>query len=462
MATTAPAHDGASTQQRHRAEINSRLDRLPSWGLNPLVYVVLGLCYLLAFYDIAVIGVALPTVVDQMHLSGSQEALPITTNLVGYIIGAYFLGNLADRLGRRKTLAIVVVVLAVASVLTALSWNVGSLALFRFIAGIGIGTQVTLSATLISEFAPASKRGRYLARNIVWAAVGNMIPGLIGAPLLTLPGSAGWRTLFGLAGILIFALVLFNDRILPESPRWLAAHGDYDRADRIVTGMERRCEARSGTLPPVPELDSEEATTGFPTSALFKAPYLSRLIPVFLFWFVAYFAIYAFIAYETTLMDDLKVGLPSSVLLTGLGFSGGVLAALAQPLIIDRLERKYNVMLGLTVFGLGLALFALAQDALMVGVGSFLTSAGVFMIIIPAYAYTGEVFPTRARASAMGVGDGLGHAGGAVQPYIVVPLLAAAGARSVFWMLAALAVVAMLIMLTAVRTNRRPLTELAR
>ncbi len=101
--------------------VNERIDRLPVWGLSPVVYVVLGFCYLLAFYDIAVIGVALPRIVEDLHLSASQEALPITMNLVGYIVGAYFLGTVADRIGRRRALGIVVVLLTVASILTALS-----------------------------------------------------------------------------------------------------------------------------------------------------------------------------------------------------------------------------------------------------------------------------------------------------------------------------------------------------
>lgn len=446
-----------------RAAVSARLDRLPAWGLNPAVYVVLGLCYLLAFYDIAVIGVALPRIAEDLQLSGADEALPITTNLIGYIVGAYLLGNVADALGRRRTLGLVMIVLAVAAVLTALSWNTASLAGFRFLAGVGIGSQITLSATLIGEFAPATRRGRYLALNIVWAAVGNIVPAVLAIPLLDMSGSTGWRVLFGLAGVIVFTLVLFRDRVLPESPRWLAAHGDLDRAERIVGGMEDRVQRRTGAELVAPaELPGEQGAAGFPTAALFRRPFRGRLALVFAFWFVLYFAIYGFLAYETTLIDELGAALPSAVLITAIGFVGGVAGAALQPLFIDRIERKYGVMGGLAVFGLGFVLLAVATGPVVVTLGSFLTSMGIFLSIIPAYAYTAEVFPTRARASAMGVGDGLGHAGGAVQPFVVVPLLAALGPRSVFWLLAAVAVVALLIMVSALRTSRRPLTELAR
>lgn len=448
---------------RRRAHVNERLDRLATWGLNPAVYAVLGLCYLLAFYDIAVIGVALPRITEDLHLIGSAEALPITTNLVGYIVGALLMGNVADALGRRRALGVVVVILAVAAVLTSLSWNAASLAGFRFLAGVGIGAQITLSATLIGELAPARRRGRYLALNIVWAAVGNIVPALLAIPLLSTAGDTGWRVLFALPAVIVFTLVLFRDGILPESPRWLAAHDELDRAEQIVSRMEDSATRRTGIEPgPLSELPGEEPTTAFPTAALFRAPFRNRLVTVFGFWFVLYMAIYGFLAYDTTLIRKLDVPVPNAVLMTAIGFVGGVAGAVLQPLVIDRIERKYGVMGGLVVFGLGFALLAVATGPVLITLGGFLASMGIFLTIIPAYAYTAEVFPTRARASAMGIGDGLGHAGGAVQPFIVVPLLAASGSRSVFWLLAAITVVALLIMISGLRTSSRPLTELAR
>lgn len=458
-----PTTQSADTTATRRAQVAARLDRLPAWGLSPVVYLVLGLCYLLAYYDISVIGVALPRIVTSLHLTTGEEALPITANLVGYIVGAYLLGNVADRLGRRRTLATVMLVLTVAALLTAVSANAIELAVFRFIAGVGIGSQITLAAVLIGEFAPASKRGRYLALNVVWAAVGQTLPAVVAIPLLSGAGSAGWRVLLGLVGIIVFTLVLFRDRALPESPRWLAAHGNLDRAERIVGRMETRVRRRTGAeLPEVADLPAEEETEGFPTAALLRPPFRSRVAVVLAFWFVLYFALYAFISYEPTLIAKLGIALPDTLLVSSLGYAGGIVGALVQPLFIDRIERKFNIMTGLVVMALGLVLLAVSNSEALVTAGSFVTSMGVFLTLVPAYAYTSEVFPTRARGAAMGVGDGLGHAGGALQPYVVLPLLAAAGPRPVFWLLAGVTVVALLIMTGGLRTSRRPLTELAK
>ena len=105
------------------AELNARIDRLPTWGLSKMVFVVVGLAYFFAFYDISAIAFTLPELSTLFHLSGNQIAYPVTANLLGYVIGAYALGTIADYLGRRQALLLTVMVLAVGGLLTAMSWG---------------------------------------------------------------------------------------------------------------------------------------------------------------------------------------------------------------------------------------------------------------------------------------------------------------------------------------------------
>lgn len=456
----------ATSDSEKVALINGRLDRMPVWGLSRAVYIVLGLCYLLAFYDIAVIGAALPRIVVDMHLSTAEIGLPLTSNLVGYIVGAYFLGGIADRLGRRLSLAGCIIILTVGAIITAFSWDILSLTIFRFITGIGIGAQIAVTATILSELAPAARRGRYMSMAIMWAAAGNIVPTVIAIPLLALGGSIGWRLLFLFPAVIIFTLVLFNDRMLPESPRWLAVHGRFEHADRIVGLMEDRIQR--WTRKPLSDVagdvarESEQlAEHAFATRDLFTSRYIGRLAAVFCFWVLFYIAVYGFIGFEPTLLKGLGANLPHALLIAAVGYVGGVVGAGVLPLTIDRWERKYSVMGGLGVFMLGFLCLALAHHAAWVAIGSFLTSAGIFLAIIPAYAYTSEVFPTRARGSAMGVADGWGHIGGAVAPFIVLPVLTALGARAAFGALLVSAAISLIIMFFARRTTKRTLPELA-
>lgn len=459
--TSAPV---PGSRARDAAVINARLDRLPKWGLGYAGFAILGLCYLFAFYDIAVFGVALPAIAGNLHLTAGQTSLPIFANLIGYIVGALVLGNLSDRFGRRPVLAAVVIIIAVTAVATAFSWNVGSLAVFRFGAGIGTGAMITMAATLIGEYAPAGSRGRYLAKNAFWNTIGNIIPGLLAVPLIQTNASAGWRVLLVVPVVIAVLLFFFRDRVLPESPRWLAARGDLARAERITEAMERR-----NGVAPLDDATAEAAAaeaaaapeTTFARTELLRRPFLGRILVVFGLWFAFYFAMYALLSYGPTLYEHLGAGVSAASLMSALGFAGGAVIAALQPLWIDRIERKTTIIVGLSVFVVGLAVMALSTGLPMLIAGSVIANIGAMAGMIPAYAYTAEVFPTRARSSAMGLGDGIGHLGGAIQAPIAAALLAASGPRPVLWLLAAAVCVAVGFMCLAVRTTGRSLTELS-
>ncbi len=97
----------------------------------------------------------------------------------------------------------------------------------------------------------------------------------------------------------------------------------------------------------------------------------------------------------------------------------------------------------------------------MVGIAGFLLSAGLSLVIVPAYAHTAEELPTRVGATAVGAGDGLGNVGGAVQRYVVLPVLAAFGACAVFVLLVEASALAFIIMFSALLTTGRSFSEIA-
>ncbi|HEY1700161.1 MAG TPA: MFS transporter [Trebonia sp.] len=451
----------ATTDTAIRAALNARLDRLPRWGLGWGVLAIFGICYMLSFYDISVAGIALPTIVDRLHLSSGQQELAITTNLLGYTVGSLILSMVADRLGRRPALLGCVLLLAVGAACTAISWNAASFAVFRGITGLGIGAQITLSSTFVGELAPPSKRGRYLAVSIIFGACGNIIPAVLAVPLLA-SGDIGWRVLFALPALIFLILLCFNDRVLPESPRWLATHGRIQRADKIVASMENRLTAKIGPLPEpaagVPE--DIGATSGFSAREIFTRALLPRLVLMIAFWFCWYIVEDGFLSFQTTIINDLGIHLTDAQVVTAIGFAGGTLGAVIQAVAGDKLERKHLAAIGLTVFTLSFVLLAAAPNPAVSAIASFGVNTGTFLTIIPAYTYTAESFPTRARASAMGIGDGLGHVAGGIQPYIFIPLLSIIGPRNVLWTLTGIAIVPLLIILFGRKTTGRPLSEI--
>jgi putative MFS transporter len=275
-----------------------------------------------------------------------------------------------------------------------------------------------------------------------------------------LPDTVGWRVVFGIGALAIFLLLFLNDRWVPESPRWLVLHGHADRAEELMQRMENHVRATGRELPEPEPSPAEAVLTTFPTAELLRPPYLSRVLVVFFFWFFSYMAAYAYLAYLQTLLK--AMGVSENLLYSAIGDIGFVLGGFLALVAIDRWNRKYSAAGAGLVGMVGLALIAVSTGPALLILGALL--AGIW-IMAPAlgYAYTSEVFPTRARASGMSIGDGLGHLGGAVQPYIVVAGLAAVGPRGTFGlMIVMIAIAASIILFGGLKTAGDRLTDIAR
>src|SRR5690606_25982960 len=151
----------------------------------------------------------------------------------------------AARWGRRRLFIATIVLYLVASGLSGLAWNAASLAVLRFVAGLGIGRAYGAINSAIGELIPARHRGRAASalRGTYWG--GAMLAAaaqLFRLDPALLPVDLGWRIAL-LSGPLIGMCVWRLRRYIPESPRWLLTHGHVDEAERIVADIERRLRA---------------------------------------------------------------------------------------------------------------------------------------------------------------------------------------------------------------------------
>jgi putative MFS transporter len=450
------------TSAKAIAELNARIDRLPRSGLHPLVFLIVGLSYFFAFYEISTFAYTLPTMKGVLGLAGNELAYPVSANLAGYAIGSFLLGRLADQRGRRVAMMLTVAIVALAAVLTAASWDIWSLTAFRFLSGVGTGAEIVLAATLISELSPSRRRGRYVMWNYIWGAAGLACTPFIAIALLRVP-DIGWRLVYIVGAVAALLILFMRGRLLPESPRWLVLHGRTAEADTVVSGMEERCLAQTGReLPPVPDAPAEELHEGKSTaSELFRHPYLRRTAVVFGFWFLMYIANYSYLSYLPAILIDAGLSAPSGLLYSGIGQLGLPVGAVIALLVADRVERKYYLVCGTLVYALGFAIVALGSSGTQIMLGSALISVA-FAACAVAYVYTAEIFPTRLRSTGSALGNGVGHLGGVVAPFIAVALLGSYGGRVTLWAMAAIvAVAALLLAVGGIRTSGRQLTDLA-
>ncbi|MEU7855424.1 MFS transporter [Nonomuraea sp. NPDC049141] len=443
--------------------VDARIDAMPKVGLNRAAWLALMLCFFFANYDISVLAITLPAMRDEFGLAGAALGYPVTWNLVGYCIGAYLFGRVADRYGRQKGLTLTIAALGVGGFLTAFSWDVWSLTFFRFLTGCGMGAVLALCSAYIGELAPKNQRGGYLSRLYMVGTVLLLVIGFASLPVLA-ASATGWRFLLGFGGLVLLVLPLVNKNALVESPRWLVAMGRAEEADHIVRQMESRVGLPpGGTLLTDDLLDEESAPAEGEVSAraLFKAPYLARMLIVLGFWFIFYVAMYGYASYLPLILEGIGISTSKAILVTVLGRVMPLISVLAAVLLVERMERRTMIVIGTLVFAASLLLITLDLGEAVATAGALLSSFGIAFMATPAYTYTAEVFPTRARGTASAIADGVGHLGGAVTPFVVLPILTSFGARPASFVMVGLLVIAAAIIRLGVRTRDRSLTDIA-
>jgi MFS family permease len=233
-------------------DIPARLDRL-SWGrFHTLVVVALGITWILDGLEVTLAGAVSGALKQspQLRFSNADVGVAASAYLSGAVLGAIFFGWLTDRLGRKRLFFMTLAVYLVATAATALSWNIWSFALFRFLTGAGIGGEYTAINSTIQELIPARYRGwtDLVINGSFWigAAIGATGAIVLLDPALFAPDT-GWRLAFFLGatlGICIFIMRLW----IPESPRWLIIHGRAAEADAIIAGIEQSFRERGHIL----------------------------------------------------------------------------------------------------------------------------------------------------------------------------------------------------------------------
>src|SRR5438552_17738995 len=228
--------------------IPARLDNLPWSGFHTRVVLALGITWILDGLEVTLAG-ALSGALKQspsMHFSNFDLGIANSAYLAGAVLGALGFGWLTDRIGRKKLFFITLALYLTATAATALSWNVASYALFRFLTGAGIGGEYTAINSTIQELVPARYRGwtDLLINGSFWigAAMGAVSAIVLLDPALIGP-DLGWRLAY-LTGACLGLVVFVMRMWIPESPRWLMIHGQPEQAHAIVEEIEKSATGR--------------------------------------------------------------------------------------------------------------------------------------------------------------------------------------------------------------------------
>ncbi len=411
-----------SIPESEKIRLLARLNRIPVWALPKSFLAIIGIGYFFTFYDISNIGFAMPAINEQFHLSNATSLfLALSIGLIGYIIGSFIIGTMADRFGRYRMLLLTFALTAVGSFGDALAPDITTLIIFRFITGVGVGADLNLVSTYISELAPTSRRGRITLLTFLIGILGQTITPFVALALV--PNlEIGWRLLFGIGGLIAVIGLLLRVR-LPESPRWEIHHGLFTKADATISKMEKYCLEHKINLPE-PSDDPVDFREGVPIRFLFKPVYLRRLSILVLMWFLWYIGNYGFLGDAADLISAHGAGISSSIGYLAVGAIGYPIGTILVLGVVDRFERKWLIFFTTIIWCVGMFLVAGYASTFYIYLGSLCASLALGSYLQVAYTYTAEAFPTQARSTGFALSDGIGHAGGAVGALLLPVIIA--------------------------------------
>ncbi|GIM46371.1 hypothetical protein DNHGIG_19200 [Collibacillus ludicampi] len=143
--------------------VAARLNRLPISGIHRKATILIGIGLFFDIYDIFLSGVLGTVLAKQFGVNQKELPLLVGSSFLGMFLGAIILGRMADKIGRKKAYLLNLAIYSFFTLFGAFSDSVGSLIIFRFLAGLGLGAETPLSDTYLSELLPSSHRGRYIA-----------------------------------------------------------------------------------------------------------------------------------------------------------------------------------------------------------------------------------------------------------------------------------------------------------
>jgi len=496
------------------ATIATRLDRL---AISPTIFKMVTLISLggfFEFYDIFLTAYIAPG----LYKSGIFS--PVSSNVfgldniatfiavffAGLFVGTLFLSRIADRFGRRTVFNFSLIWYSLCAIAMAFQTSSSAILFFRFAAGIGIGMELVVIDTYLSELVPKTSRGRVFAFNQLLSF--SAIPVVALLSLFLVPrsflGIDGWRwvTVIGSTGAV---LVFIARRNLPESPRWLEQSGRRQEADRIMTKIEEQVQNETGRrlahpsntsgaqspaqenpttdCPPKLSPDAQvclaseaRSTTGNvseggststrPQGAfreIWQPPYRRRTIMLAIFNLCQTIGFYGFANWVPTFLISKGITITKSLEYSLIIAFANPIAPLIGQIFAEKIERKWQIVwsaLGIAVFGL-----CFSQQTSLPGVVTFgvLVTLSANFMSFAFHAYQAELYPTHIRAQGVGFVYSWSRFGGIIGSFVIAAVLKDYGSIGAFSFIAfCMIIVATVISGFGPRTNSLSLEEINR
>ena len=439
-------------------DLVSRVQRLPLGRFHYRLLVVTGLGWMFDAMDTGLIAFIMPRLSQSWQLTAPEKAWVVSIGFVGMAIGAVLAGGIADRIGRKTVFATTLVVYSIATALCGFAPDLTWLLVFRFVVGFGLGGQLPVAVSLVSEYVPARVRGRFIVLLESFWGLGWLLAALVA--FFVIP-AYGWQIAFILCGIPAL-YVFYIWRKIPESVPYLINRGRIEEAHKIVCRLEKEA-----GIPVVEKIEvapvAEKHNVSF--TQLWSSGLAQRTIMLWLIWFGIVYSYYGIFTWLPSLLEQHGFSIVKSSKYTLILILAQLPGYMAAAWLIEKLGRKATLSGFIAACAICAYFFGQASsDGLIILWGCLLSffNLGAWGVL---YSYTPEQYPANIRAFGSGWASAIGRVGGIVAPMVVTQMMTA-GANafsSVFIMFTGvLLAVAIIIIVLGEETRGRTLESISR
>lgn len=349
---------------------------------------IAGLAWMFDAMDVGILSFVIAALAIDWNLSPEQMGWIGSVNSIGMAVGALVFGVFADKVGRKKIFMITLLLFSIASGLSALTTTLAAFLILRFFVGMGLGGELPVASTLVSESVEAKERGKVVVLLESFWAAGWIISAIIAYFIIP---DYGWRIALIITALPAFYAIYLRLK-LPDSPKYT-------------------------------EKKSETRTIMQNMSEVWSKKYAKRTLMLWIVWFTVVFSYYGMFLWLPSVMVIKGFTLIKSfeyVLIMTIAQLPGYFSA---AWLIERAGRKFVLITYLLGTAASAFIFGSAETTTLLMVSGILLSFFNLGAWGALYAYSPEQYPTVIRATGSGMAASVGRIGGILGPLLVGTLV---------------------------------------
>ncbi|MHC5305777.1 MFS transporter [Bartonella sp. LJL80] len=418
-------------QSKSVIDISTTLDNAPFTFYQKLIVFFAAVAVILDGFDSQLIGYAAPALMREWGLTRNEFMPAVVAGVFGMGVGATT-GVFADSFGRKKAIMVYLLIFGVFTCLVGTQNNLTGIAIFRFLAGIGIGGALPIATTIAAEFTPQRYRTLIVTSTIVCVPLGGVVAGFFAEVIMP---DFGWRMMFFIGGAMPIALMLFCIFATPETPKYLVRYPErWGELRNIFARMGMKVDAET-KFTDVAE-QSREKRSGY--GALFHDNLARDTSAIWCAFFFCLAAVYAAFSWLPTMLTSVDIA--QEVARRGLTAYnlGGVVGALVCAWFITKFGSFWPLILcsaAGALSALAIELFNVQNHITLLIVMLCLHGLFVNAVQSTMYALCAYIYPTKIRATGTSGALMFGRVGAIAAAFGGAPVITYGGATGYFWLL---------------------------